>query len=192
MCDKVRDIPEWAGAEKPWTAYPGKSLIASSEAHFLYDRVKNLGSGNYANLGTFTGFSTACLAFGLKQLNSIGKVYTVDNYCYENLKDYPELMIKNLKELDIDQYVEVCVGTTNEWAEKLKDIRFKFIFVDADHSRLAVESDIINWTPLLEDDGEIAFHDVFTASVNDAIEGKLKDWKFIRQVRNIKVFKKLK
>ncbi len=69
-CTKVRDVPEWAGAKKPWTAYQEPAAMVSSECHFLYDVVTKLGPGNYANLGAYRGGSAAFMAFGLKEINA--------------------------------------------------------------------------------------------------------------------------
>jgi len=179
---KVRDS-QWAKDFKPWAMYPEKGLLGSTEAHYLYDTVKRLGPGNYANLGVFRGASTAAMAFGLKYGPHEGKVYAVD--WFKHPEPYPERMINHLFFLDLDKFVEVCIGTTEEWGLKLKDKKFKFIFVDAGHEYNVVTKDIELWAPLLEEDGIIAFHDVHYHGVRNAIDNSLKNWYLLEKVCNI-------
>lgn len=183
--EKVRDT-EWASHEKPWLKYPEKAMLSSSEAHYIYDTAKRLGSGNCANLGVWRGFSTAAMAFGLRESNSTGIVYAVDHFLHP--EPYPERMIMHLQNLGLDKYVKVCTGKTAEWGRKLEHIRFKFIFVDAGHAYDVVMEDIALWSPLLEDEGIIAFHDIHHNDVRRAIDDSLKGWHLFEKVWNIESY----
>jgi predicted O-methyltransferase YrrM len=188
---KVKNIPEWKNSEKPWTAYPEHALLSSSETHLFYDAAKRLGSGNYANLGTFTGASAASFALGLKAVNADGVVYAVDDYMIDYLKGFPEKMIEHFKNLGIDQYLEVCKGTTDEWAEKLKHLKFKFVLIDAGHRYKDIKNDFELWSPLVEKNGELAIHDVEYLNIHKVIEEDVsKEWKLVKHIWRTKVFKR--
>lgn len=190
---KVRDVKEWRNDSKPWTVYPERVLLTSSESHYFYDAGKRLGFGNYAHLGVFTGASVAYNAFGLRDAGVKGKIYAVDTFDIDRLKGYPERMINHFSSLGLLEYLEVCKGYTSEWSDKLKDVKFKFILVDAGHKYKDVKEDFDKWSPLLEIGGEIAFHDVEYSNVHKLIEEELTlpKWKFLNHVYRLKAFRKL-
>ena len=191
--EKVRDIPEWKNAEKPWVDYPDKALLSSSESHLLYDTAKRLGSGNYANLGTFKGASAAYMSLGLKQVGASGKIYAIDDYTLKALNGYPERMMNFCKDLGIDSYIEVCTGTTSEWGEKLKDVKFKAVFIDAGHRYEVVKEDFEVWGPLVEIGGELIFHDIEYTNVSKVLEEEVRSdqWEIVKHVWRTKVFKRV-
>jgi predicted O-methyltransferase YrrM len=186
---KVKDS-KWAKDPKPYTVYPWKkeTMHGSVEAHYFYTRASELGDGNYANLGVFRGFSTFCFAKGLESINGKGKVYGVDLY---NFLD-PEELITLYTELGVDGYLEICKGYTHEWPSRLKDIKFKFIFIDADHHYETCKQDFELWHPLLEDDGQIAFHDTDERCVNKVICELGSEWEQVDHVFKTKSFKRSK
>lgn len=183
---KVKES-KWRNIEKPYTQYPhhSKNMHASVEGAYLHTRPETLGDGNYANLGVFRGYSTFAFACGLDKIKGKGKVYAVDLYQYIE----PEEMLRIFKEMKKDQYLEICKGFTHEWPEKL-DVKFKFIFIDADHHYETCKQDFELWSPLLEDGGQIAFHDVDMITINKVIEELGSDWKLVDHVYRIKSFKR--
>lgn len=192
--EKVKNIPEWECSEKLWVDYPEKALLSSSEQHLLYDTAKRLGSGNYANLGAYTGASAACLSLGLKQKGYTGKIYSVDDYTLlPKLQLFPERMVNHFKDMGIDQYLVVCPGTTFEWGKKLQGVKFKFVFIDAGHRYKDAKQDFMLWSPLVEVGGEIAFHDIEYTNVNKVIEEDIdySKWELVRHTWRTKVFKKI-
>lgn len=194
--EKVRDIDDWAKHPKPYNEYKEKALLSSSEKHFLYHSAKRLGGGNYANLGTWGGVSAACMAYGLRDAGQTGTIYAVDIFSIPKVRHMPEKIPQNFRDLGLDKHVDltICKGWTAEWAEKLKDVKFKFIFVDADHSYEACKEDFDLWSPMLEVGGEIAFHDCEYESVDNVMNENLKEpeWKFVRQIWRIKQYKRVK
>ena len=109
-----------------WDEYPDKpnfskpllqQTMHKEEVEYLYEISKRLGSGNYANLGVWKGLSTAALAAGIKDSKNSGKVYAVDLYPYP-----PETIINNFIEVGLEKYLEVCKGSTTEWAKKLSNL----------------------------------------------------------------------
>ena len=161
-------------------------MHGSVEAAYFYTRPQELGDGNYANLGVFRGFSTSCFAWGLDKIKGKGKVYGVDLFNFIT----PEQLRKNFKKCGIEQYLEICKGYTHEWPEQLKDVRFKFIFIDADHHYETCKQDFELWSPLLEDDGLIAFHDTDINTVSKVIEELKDEWEQVDHYFSTKSFKR--
>ena len=186
---KVRDS-QWAGDPKPYIEYPIRKryMHSSIEAHYLYTRPRVLGDGNYANLGVFKGFSTACFAYGLKEIKAKGKVYGVDLYNFIPLEE----IAGYFTDLKIDKYLEICKGYTQDWPEKLQDKKFKFIFIDADHNYDSCKRDFELWHPLLEDEGQIAFHDVNLSTVAKVVNEIEQEWELVDHYAKIKSFKRRK
>jgi len=194
--EKVRNIPEWCSQSKPYCAYPETSKMHSSaEFHYLYDVPKRLGSGNYANLGTFRGTSAACLAFGMRDAEVEGKVYAVD--LWEGHGDenrlYPERLQNHFEDLELSKYLKVCKGSTEVWATALsKLVTFRFVFIDASHDYLSVKADFELWSRLLDADGEIAFHDSDLSTVAKVIQELDESWRQVKNIFRIKAFRKCK
>lgn len=189
---RLRDT-KWANEynNTPYLKYPYLWKFSMAEKHYLFDVPRRLGEGNYADLGVFKGASTAALAFGLKEISAnTGKVFAVDTFI-KNVSYYKPLMIESFKDLDIIQYLKICKGTTEEWAKKLRHLKFRFVHIDADHSYNFVKKDFELWSPLVDLDGEIAFHDVHLDSVNRVIEEEvLQDWEQIGHYFMLKVFRR--
>ena len=179
---------EWKKEDRPYLANMVKSFITSSESHLLYDASRRLGSGNYANLGVAGGKSVNCLAWGLKVGGHQGKVYAVDTYGYKN---HSMEQVK-ARLATVDEYIEYCQGLTSEWAPRLQDVKFKFAFIDADHSYEHVKEDFEMWSPLIEVGGEVALHDCNLETVHRFVkEIDPKQWSLVRHMCVTKVFKKL-
>jgi predicted O-methyltransferase YrrM len=176
---KVKEHTDWCNEEKPWGAWLYKSLHGSVESHYLYRTAKILGAGNYANLGVFRGGTVNCIAQGIKASGGVGKVYGIDLFDV-NGAFTPEKLMGLYKEHGVEEYVELCTGYTNEWPAKLSHLKFKLIFIDADHHYETCKQDFDLWKPLLEEGGLIAFHDVDMDSVDKVITEALNDgWELV-------------
>ncbi len=79
--------------------------------------------------------------------------------------------------------ISIEKSTTTEAALKYEDCQFRFVFIDADHSYEATKADFENWSPLVGDQGIIAFHDSDTPGVKRFLE-ELK-WKKLGQVQSL-------
>ena len=55
--------------------------------------------------------------------------------------------------------VHICKGFSTEWANKFEDEFFDWIYLDADHSKKAVLTDLQHWYPKLKKGGAISGHD---------------------------------
>jgi predicted O-methyltransferase YrrM len=155
---------------------------------FIQDVPRFLGTGDYANLGHARGASALLLADGLREYGYDGKVYSVDLFSRKNdLKKALALV----DQFELKDRVELCKGSTKKWAEDLQDKRFKFIFVDADHTYEGVKNDFYAWSFLLEKGGWISFHDTnqdFShKALQDTVVGRWHELKAFH-VHRIRVF----
>ncbi len=192
----IEDHIEWVKEEKPWASNPSwineKGQQSSIEFHYLYRTALRLGKGNSANLGVLTGDSTRAIAYGA--FPNGGHVYGVDMFTGRAITKReitPDMIVERFKEIGLGETVTICKGLTSEWAEKLSHLKFKFIFVDAGHRYVNVKEDFELWSPLLEEGGEIAFHDVDMDNV-DAVCSEVLDegWELVEHVWKIKSFKR--
>jgi predicted O-methyltransferase YrrM len=186
---QVKYHPVWKDEKKPWgyPPYPHKSQHSSSEAHWLYRTTLGLGVGNYVNLGVFRGGSVNCIATALKQLKG-GKVYGVDLFEVNGAETVSEVK-RVFEERGLLEYAEFCKGYTHEWPEKLKHLKFKMIFIDADHHYETCKKDFELWSPLLEPGGILAFHDVHMTTVERVVD-ELEGWEQVDHIWRIKSFRR--
>lgn len=147
------------------------ALLEKYERNFIQDVPRILGGGNYANLGHSLGASAILLVNGLKENGLKGKVYSIDLF---SSNKQIRRAIANIEQYSVADRLELCFGSTKEWADKLRDQRFVFVFVDADHSYVGVKEDIESWTPLVHVGGWICLHDTNQAFSHKAISDTLE------------------
>ena len=190
---RIESHIEWEKEERPWVAWGyDKEQHSSIELHYLYRTALRLGKGNMANLGVLKGASTHAIAQGA--FSNGGHVYGVDTFAGRVITKRgisPDKIVERFEEIGLGETVTLCKGLTSAWAEKLRHLKFNFVFVDADHRYANVKEDFELWSPLLEEGGEIAFHDVDRDSV-DAVCSEVLDagWELVDHVWKIKSFKR--
>lgn len=138
-------------------------LDAKTRMHYpdelaLLQKLGRESIGPVINLGCYRGGSAAAFAYENKYDTYSVDVYDTYSVEYdEGKKPSAEAARELWKKLDLT--VIQCVGTTDDWAVKLKDIRFGVVFIDADHSYEACKTDYETWLPLVMPGGVIVFHD---------------------------------
>ena len=187
---KVRDS-RWAADQKPYTPLPFKALLSSVEAHYIY--TKNLGPGNYAHLGVYRGGSPWCQAWGLKGVDA--KIYCVDLWESMPGTDAEDLQKDIFKttcdEAGFGDKIVICKGSTITWARKLKDLSFRFVFIDASHDTANCQLDWDCWSPLVEKGGEVSFHDTDLYSVQKVLNKiDLNVWERVEGAYTITTFRR--
>lgn len=197
---KVRDVPEWAKDKKSWGDYPrAHRRDSSAERHLYYRIAKDLGPGNYADIGVWRGGSAAALANGLFDGGHKGTIYAVDFFDTSDGRGrsfgFPsttlELYIKNKS---LDRYVDlkVCKGHSVEIGKSIIKTEFNFVSIDGDHTYSGAKADTDNWAPKVKKGGLLAFNDVACLSVTKVMnELNSNEWSFLRQIFNTKVFKRI-
>jgi predicted O-methyltransferase YrrM len=187
---KVSDT-KWASAPKPYNPCPFRTLLTSAEAYYIF--TKNLGPGNYAHLGVYKGGSVWCQLHGLKGTDA--KVYAVD--LWEIMPDtaaedtHKDFMKTTCDAAGFSNTLVICKGSTSSWAERLSNLQFRFIFIDASHDYDNAHLDWVMWSPLVAEGGEVAFHDVDIHSVVRVIdEIDKKEWEEVEGCYSIRTFKR--
>ena len=172
--------------ERIWGKIGHAALLSLPECLFLQDVPRLLGDGNYANLGHALGGSAILLASGIRENDLDARVYSVDirfeKGCNARMEKHGLL-----------DYVQQCKGGTNDWAVKLADKQFNFVFIDADHTYEAVKTDFGNWAPLIKEGGWVSFHDINQDFSHQAIEDTVaKVWPELKEfnIDRIRTFQK--
>jgi hypothetical protein len=183
----------WKNDPKPYTNILTKSFVSSSESHCVYDMVKRLGPGNHANLGVAAGKTLGCMAWGLKYPKHQGKVYGVDLFNWEARSGYYKMDAVSQRLAEVMDYIELCQGTTFEWADRLQHLKFRSVFIDADHHYETCKLDFELWGALVEVGGEVAFHDTDKNTVARVVdEMDRQQWQQVNHIYRTKVFKKIR
>ena len=138
------------------------------------------------------------------QLESITeKFYLVDMWQYEGNEDFVDKYsggnYNNELEKGYDRVkrlygdnpkVQMCKGSSADWAEKFEDGFFDYLYLDADHSKKSVLADLKSWYPKVKNGGIIAGHDVYCDQNNTFrehfdVEGALAEFFSEEQQENI-------
>lgn len=178
--------------------YFSRKQLNRTEATLMYSRIPIVGGGLYANLGCFQGATASLFATGLKEFSLEGMVYTVDLYedaasaGIPGYKGQEQVAKKTFNDLGISDRITMCKGFIDEWGKKLKDKKFKLIFIDGDHSYEYCKKDFEAWSPLLEDDGNLIFHDTHVLGVDKVIQEMGDEWELVGHAITTKVFRRRK
>lgn len=196
--EKVRDIPGWNEEVKPYASAGFKRHTTSGESHLLFTIPRELGPGNYADLGTLLGGSTVTIGHGLNLLDNRSVLYSVDLFdefweTNRNVaKTVPDKLTNYFNSVLTNVEFNLCREDTSTVGNSL-NIPFKFVFIDADHTYEGCKKDFVAWERLIELGGCIAFHDCNTegvAQVLDEIDNS--KWQLINHIYSIKLFKRIK
>ena len=131
------------------------------------------------------------------------KFYLVDMWQYEGNEDFVDKYsggnYNNELEKGYDRVkrlygdnpkVQMCKGSSEDWAEKFEDGFFDYLYLDADHSKKSVLADLKSWYPKVKNGGIIAGHDVYCDQNNAFrehfdVEGALAEFFTEDQQENI-------
>ena len=100
-----------------------RMLSGHIQGKFLEIISKMVSPQNILEIGTFTGYSSICLAKGLKEN---GKLYTIDHN-----DELLSIQKKYITKAGLDEKIELISGDAIEIVKKL-DIVFDLVFIDAD------------------------------------------------------------
>lgn len=155
---KIELIPGWLGFEN---------------AELMYELVSNpniLGVGNVLEVGTFFGKSATCLAYGLREGESLTVIdpfgtiqFEVDkgietadqNILFRNLT---EKKFRNFYRFSHKQLPIIHVGLSRNVLPRIQE-KFKVIHIDGGHSYEDVKTDLVLSLNLLAEKGIIIFDD---------------------------------
>ena len=124
------------------------------EAVFLYHvALEGAGSGEVAEIGSFRGRSTLCLALGLRRRGE-GRVRAIDPHVYGTATELRE----NVDHFELGGWVELEFTTSMEAASRSRRA-VRLVFIDGNHSQESVAADVAAWLPQLEPGGFLLLHD---------------------------------
>ncbi len=106
--------------------------------------------GTIVELGSHAGRSTIALAYGQK-VKSGQPIYSLDCTLHPDLKD-------NLQRAGVCDWVHICTGRSSQLGQNWNR-PIELLFIDANHSYLAVRSDIRCWARHVIEGGLIVLHD---------------------------------
>lgn len=167
----------------------GSIMLEFGEMELIFDIPRLVGGGKLLNLGDACGGSAILLALGLQANNLEGHIHTVD--CY--LPSSARRAWRNYKAAGVESLITQYRGTTDEMVERLKEHKFRFIFIDADHRYDSVKKDWLNYSEMLEDgDSLIALHDTNWEGTDKVIQEEIdpSQWEMVYWINRIKAFKR--
>ncbi len=120
----------------------------------LLTRYSNQSKIGIIEIGVLDGETTKCMSQG-----SNAPIYGIDPIIPDsmdiNLIGSEQLILNNMKHYSkFKLYKDYSFNVVKDWNHK-----FDFIFIDGDHKYESVKKDFLDWFPLLDEDGYIAFHD---------------------------------
>ncbi len=166
------------------------ALLSPSEMRFIQDIPRLLGNGDYANLGHSRGGSAILMADSLIEHSLKGRIYSVDLFPTSKQK---QDAIYQVSKFRVGSRIELCEGSTDQWAKDLAQHQFNFVFIDADHTYDAVVADFTNWSELIKPGGWVAFHDTNQDFSHQAVEATVADcWPELKKyhIDRIRTFKR--
>lgn len=150
-------------------------LYRREEAAFLYALATR--KGNLVELGCWMGRTTSILLQAAAVWNAT--LTTVDAFTpmpNDRKSATPKRWRSNLEKLGLTP-PKLLAMTTDEAAEIYpKDQDIALVFIDANHSYEAVESDLANWTPRIKVGGVVALHDMFFPSITGVCSAVTEWW----------------
>jgi predicted O-methyltransferase YrrM len=124
---------------------------------YLYQLSRSLqGIGEVVEIGTCAGKSTVALAFGQKE-KSGRKVWTID------IAEHPSFR-SNLEKTQVGDWVTPIISRSSLVAQSW-DKPVELLWIDGDHRRNAIVTDIKCWSRFVVEGGFMAFHDYPGADV---------------------------
>lgn len=172
-----------------------RASLESGEKQLLYDMPRIIGGGLIANLGHGrTGGSAILMAIGIRDLGLEGHVISVD--VFKQSDDIYDRALQIIARHEVTELIELRKGPTREVVKLMWNQRFKFVFIDADHSYEGVLNDFKDWSRLIERGGFVGFHDTNQEYSHQVIVEELldnPDWAEHKNlhINRIRIFEKL-
>lgn len=134
----------------------------------LYDQmVEKYDNAIFAEIGVFKGRSITYLAEKVKESNKNIKVYAIDLFTFQKEQvaqkcgkiDEPfyEEYLKNIEPLK--DYITTIKGDSRTVHEQFEDESVDFLFIDGEHTKPVLSTELTVWYPKIKWGGVIAGHD---------------------------------
>ncbi len=146
-------------------------MIPARSGQFLYALCYfQVTEGDVVEIGSWQGRSTTFLGMAAKNSNN-GKVFAIDHFkgsigeekFYRvkkaDLSDLKPNFIENMNTLGLQDTVKMMDMSSEKAAKYIDDESVRFLFIDGDHSKEAVQKDINLFLPKLKKESIIVFDD---------------------------------
>lgn len=163
------------------------SMTAESSARMLYSMcfLQQI-PGDVVEIGAWQGYTTSYLAQAVKDAGN-GRVIAIDHFRGNpgrearyvvgrpDLSDLKENFLANLAGLDLQDVVQLLDMPSEDASAHLSGTNIRFLLIDGEHTREAVQRDINLYFPLLADGAIVVFDDYSPAypglveAVNEAV-----------------------
>jgi len=140
----------------------GKGSLKACEAQALYSLIKNKKYNNILDIGTGPGFTCLYFAKALKDLNSKGKVTTID--ISSAFQDKVKLLLNNF---GLQNYVEFLCGDSKDVLDTISDRVYDFASIDGFHSYDQCKIEFNKVNKMIREGGAIAFDDIYLRPKNN-------------------------
>ena len=157
----------------------------------FYSHVARMHFKTYVEVGCYYGWSTAYLAKELIKHNPEAEFHAIDLFDlpmpdeskgsggteipFMRERQY-RIFLKTLKNNNVTDFVHIIKGCSWDMAAEFEDQSLDFVYIDADHSYIAVKKDITAWLPKMKKGGILAGHDYMShESVRRAVQEMLGD-----------------
>lgn len=133
------------------TLYP-ETVADSVEletGHFYFNFVRLIDARLILETGVSRGYSTSCLAAGLRAIGSEGQVYAIDPALYPHLWEGTEL----------EQFITWIPKFSFDCLEELQNHEFDLLIIDSLHDYETCLWEVSHFEPLLKPGGYMLMHD---------------------------------
>jgi predicted O-methyltransferase YrrM len=140
----------WFDQLQPQTISYGS--VELEVGRFYYSLVRLLQPHSILETGTFLGYSTSCLASGLRDIQPFmadGAIITIDPWRVAHLWEGT----------DIEPYITWMNTTSQQAKAQLKGQMFDMLVLDSDHSYQTISQELELYEPQLRVGGYILMHD---------------------------------
>lgn len=167
MIKTYKDIQGW---------FDTPILYASLIENCYFDREMNI-----LEVGTWLGKSTCYLAGHIKAWAKPITIWAVDTFEGDPTCEFQQEVVKknngsilslfnqNIHDLGLQDYIKPIVSTSQTCLDKLPEIKFDIIIIDAAHDYNSVKNDINYLWPALKEGGIMMGHD-FEKDVEKAVK----------------------
>lgn len=155
------------------TAWKIPGLYRKGEAEFLYRLARR--KGNLVEIGCWMGRTTSILLQAAQVWGA--SLTTIDPFGpmpHGHARATPARWRKNLTGLGLQP--PALLEMESDQAAGVYQDEIALLFIDGDHSRDAVRSDLHHWPPKVKVGGVVALHDMFYPSVTGVCEAVVDWW----------------
>jgi predicted O-methyltransferase YrrM len=141
--------PKYGGWKNPVTSEIEYASVELEVAQTWYALTKLLKPVHILETGVFSGYSTCYISAALEEMNNGGHIYCID----------PQIIPHLWEKTELESYITWFPKFSQDTLEDVKHIDFDLLVLDSYHDYKTVIWELINFEPLLKENGHILMHD---------------------------------